>query len=242
MSTATSHAPTLDAVADLCRANDHPVPDRKRLDTGRYPHTRPAGPTSETGVYVRTHTHDWIENGALVNDGFNPGWNPTFECWCGSVIVDLHVDARAPITGVEPERAPLDPTASAPLCEWIGTDVPAVAEGETVVLCTKRSTWQVETVHDGELVTITPGPGMKPSGPITVHRAHLQVLPAEPHGLVGPCRIRLDVPPAGMAFVLCACGATHRDEAAHARHAARRAETGCDCTSGCPHPAPSDKE
>lgn len=138
--------------------------------------------------------------------------------------------------------APIDLAASTPLCEWIGMDVPPVTAGDVVVLCTKRGTWQVETVHADELVTVTPADGnTKAAGPLTVHRAHLQVLPAEPHGLVGPCRIRLDVPPAGMAFVLCACGATPRDEAAHARHAARRAETGCACTSGCPHPAASDK-
>lgn len=62
----------------------------------------------------------------------------------------------------------------------------------------------------------------------------------DPHHLVGWCRIRLDVKPLGMLRVLCACGAAPRDEAAHARHAAHRRATGCECGSLCPHEPPKD--
>lgn len=100
----TEPTSTLETVAALCRADMEPAPDRTRLNDGHYPRTRPAGPTSQTGIYLRSHVHDWVENGALINGGLNPGWNPTFECWCGSVIVDLHVDARTPVRSDEVDR------------------------------------------------------------------------------------------------------------------------------------------
>lgn len=62
----------------------------------------------------------------------------------------------------------------------------------------------------------------------------------DPHHLIGPCRIRFDLGPQGMAAVLCACGAAPRDDAAHARHVAHRRATGCDCGSLCPHEPPKE--
>lgn len=63
----------------------------------------------------------------------------------------------------------------------------------------------------------------------------LDLLAAAEHVPLGETRIRFDLGPHGMRAIECACGAKPRDEAAHARHAAHRAATGCDCGASCPH-------
>lgn len=138
----------------------------------------------------------------------------------------------------ELDRPTLHLAASTPLCEWIGEPVPPVEVGDLVTLCTASRQWRVTGVYDDGVVALTPARGDKWLQPLTAHGQHVQRVPAEPHGLVGPCRHRLDVLPLGMRAVLCACGAKARDEAQHARHAARRQATGCDCGSGCPHDLP----
>lgn len=125
--------------------------------------------------------------------------------------------------------------ACSPICEWIGEPVSPVDVGDVVTLCTADRPWVVTAVYDDDMVALVALERGKPPAPLTAHRNHVEIVPAEPHALVGPRRIRLDIQPHGMRAIRCACGALPRDEAAHARHAARRAATGCDCAESCTH-------
>jgi hypothetical protein len=126
--------------------------------------------------------------------------------------------------------------ACSPICEWIGEPVPPVSIGDVVTLCTASGRhWRVIAVYDDDMVALTPARRDRWLDELTAHRNHVELVPTEPHTLIGPRRIRLDVQPHGMRAVQCACGALPRDEAAHARHVARRAATGCDCAESCTH-------
>lgn len=53
-------------------------------------------PTSDVGVYLHKHEHEWVEIGAERWE--NGVWHPVFECAvCTDVICDLFVDAMVPI-------------------------------------------------------------------------------------------------------------------------------------------------
>lgn len=56
-------------------------------------------PTSETGMWMHRHAHEWIEIGA---ERWPVGtWHPLFRCLiCTDVICDIHVEVP------EPARAP----------------------------------------------------------------------------------------------------------------------------------------
>jgi len=52
-------------------------------------------PTSETGVFLHRHSHDWFEIG--LNRWPVGTWHPVFQCLvCSDVIVDLNVERPAP--------------------------------------------------------------------------------------------------------------------------------------------------
>lgn len=51
-------------------------------------------PTSDTGLYLVMHEHDW--EWFASSQGHEIGhrgteWHPVFRCWCGSVLFDSHV-------------------------------------------------------------------------------------------------------------------------------------------------------
>ena len=46
------------------------------------------GPTSDVGIYLRTHRHAWTFVGGKPSA---TGVHPVYECWCAAVIEDLHV-------------------------------------------------------------------------------------------------------------------------------------------------------
>lgn len=55
----------------------------------------PRQPTSEVGIWIYQHQHDWEEVGA--EQATSGTWHPVFRCKrCQDVIMDLHVDAKAP--------------------------------------------------------------------------------------------------------------------------------------------------
>lgn len=52
-------------------------------------------PTSDTGIYLHRHTHDWFEIG--LNRWPVGTWHPVFQCLvCGDVICDLNVTRPNP--------------------------------------------------------------------------------------------------------------------------------------------------
>lgn len=55
----------------------------------------PTAPTSEVGIYLRTHEHSWLRSGSKRYP--TGSWHPVFTCSvCGDVICDLHVEVDAP--------------------------------------------------------------------------------------------------------------------------------------------------
>lgn len=50
-------------------------------------------PTSDTGIYLHRHSHEWIEIGAHRMAAGT--WHPVFKCMrCGDVLCDLHVEVQ----------------------------------------------------------------------------------------------------------------------------------------------------
>lgn len=67
-------------------------------------------PTSDTGIYLHRHAHEWVEIGAHRMPVGT--WHPVFKCMrCGDVLTDLHVeveqmwpDPESPISETEGGR------------------------------------------------------------------------------------------------------------------------------------------